>query len=133
VENNIKKQGGEDAQDALKSQVIFRKRATNYRALLWRTFYKDKDPMGLRQPARHPMLLRYPVPLRVSKAMLCFYAMLLGHPVPLRVTFADLLPRADIAGCTPRGDAAATGRTGGTAFRGYEESSGWSGNAIQPS
>jgi len=30
----------------LKLQVIFRKRATNYRALLWKMTYKGKEPYG---------------------------------------------------------------------------------------
>ena len=36
----------------LKLQVIFRKRATNYRALLWEMTYKDRHPMGLRHPVQ---------------------------------------------------------------------------------
>jgi len=44
-------QGGEDPQDALKLQVIFRKRTTNHMALLRKMTHKDKASyMGLRHP-----------------------------------------------------------------------------------
>jgi len=36
----------------LKLQVIFRKRATNYRALLWKVTYELRHPMTLRYPVR---------------------------------------------------------------------------------
>ena len=43
-------QGGEDPKDALSLQVIFRKRATNYRALLRKMIYKDQASYGSMPP-----------------------------------------------------------------------------------
>ena len=35
-----------------KLQIIFHKRATKYRSLLWKMTYKEMDPMSLRHPVR---------------------------------------------------------------------------------
>ena len=71
-------------------QVIFRKRATNYRALSRKMTCKDKASYDSTN-IRHPMGRRHPVLIHPQVLIYGFYVLLRGYPVTAHSTFRSEL------------------------------------------
>ena len=81
----------------LKLQVIFRKRATNYRALLWKMTYKDKASYDFTAPridSRRQVLLnvrqiRWTSTIRCTTLLLYYFTS--AQPIALGVSLLEFL------------------------------------------